>query len=139
MKNAKNTTTAAATAARVRTIMTAYEITEHLKIQTISEETRKGQQSIIYTSLLKVSHKDETKKMKIFIKRDSYDFQSEATISVWSTATESWNKVASIPCTKEHTYNRISVYSDDFETGHAAMRMKIEAGNLINLAAEIIF
>jgi len=139
MKNAKNTTTAAATAARVRTIMTAYEITEHLKIQTISEETRKGQQSIIYTSLLKISHKDETKKMKIFIKRDSYDSQSEATISVWSTATESWNKVASIPCTEAHTYNRISVYSDDFETGHAAMRMKIEAGNLINLAAEIIF
>ena len=138
MKNTKNTP-AAATAARVRTIMTAYEITEHLKIQTISEETRKGQQSIIYTSLLKISHKDETKKMKIFIKRDSYDFQSEATISVWSTATESWNKVASIPCTKEHIYYQVSIYGDDYSNGTAARRMKIEAGNLINLAAEIVF
>jgi uncharacterized membrane-anchored protein len=116
-----------------------YEITEHTKIEIINGETRKGRQEIIYTSLLKVSHKEVTKKMKIYIERDSYDHQSKATISVWSTATESWNEVASIPCTQEHIYYQINPYSNDFESGVAARRMKIEAGNLINLASEIVF
>lgn len=36
-------------------------------------------------------------KLKVFIKKDSYDFQSKATISVWSTDELKWNNLASIP------------------------------------------
>lgn len=138
MKNAKNTP-AAATAAKVREIMTAYEITENLTFQTITSGIRRGQQSIVFVEIFKMTHKGVTKKMKVDITRDAYDFQSHAKISIWNATTESWNEVAREACTKDSIFHKVNIYEQDPALQLAERRLRIVAGNLTNTAAEIVF
>ena len=116
-----------------------YEITENLTIEEITGVIRKGSQSVNYDSLLKVTHQGTTKKLKIEIKRDSYANQSYARIAIWSTTTESWNHVAGIACTESVLYYQINPYQSDPGLESAERKMKITRGNLINMAAEVIF
>ena len=53
----------------------------------------KGQQSINYTQIATMG----SFKIRIDIKRDSYDMQSHATASVFSMEKLDWNKIYSIP------------------------------------------
>lgn len=55
--------------------------------------TWKGQQSVNYRQIITL----ENFKVKLEIKRDSYDFQSSAVASVWSTESMEWKNVYSIP------------------------------------------
>jgi len=130
-------------AKKVQEILAAYEITEHLKVDEITGYVRRGSQSINYDSIVRVTHfsppQDVTKKLRIEIKRDSYDNQSHARISVWSTATESWSMVASLTVQDSRIFKAINPYEEDPGLVSAERRMKLIAGNLINTAAEVIF
>lgn len=130
-------------AAKLKKILTDYEITEHLKIEQITGAIRRGSQGIFYDSILKVTHfsppQDVTKKVKINIERDSYNSQSLAKISVWSAATESWNEVARLRPENSPVFDKINIYEDDPGLVSAERRMKIVAGTLLNTAAQVIF
>jgi len=131
------------TSAKIKKILTDYEITEHLKIEQITGAIRRGSQGIFYDSILKVTHfsppQDVTKKVKINIERDSYNSQSLAKISVWSAATESWNEGTRLLPQNSPGLDKINVYQDDPGLVSAERRMKIVTGTLINTAAEVIF
>lgn len=134
------------TSAKIKKILTDYEITEHLEIDQISASIRRvgvSSQSICYDAILKVTHlhppQDVTKKLKVEIKRDSISSQSYARISVWSATMECWNEVTRLLPQNSPVLDKINVYQDDPGLVSAERRMKIVAGTLINTAAEVIF
>jgi len=59
----------------------------------IDNKEYRGRQSRNLTRILKTGGH----KLRITIKRDSYDFQSSAKIELWSEAEGKWNFVHSIP------------------------------------------
>jgi ribosome biogenesis GTPase A len=48
-------------------------------------------------NLVRILKTENERKLRISIKRDSYDFQSHAKIELWSDAEGKWNFVHSIP------------------------------------------
>jgi hypothetical protein len=63
--------------------------------QRLSENYSNGTQSVNYTALYKILGE----KIRIKIKKDSYDFQSHAIAEIFqnSTAAKKWERLASIP------------------------------------------
>lgn len=68
-----------------------YQITTYT---VIDNKEYQGRQSHNLTRVLKTSN---GKKLRICIKRDSYDFQSYARIELWSEPEGKWNYVHNIP------------------------------------------
>jgi hypothetical protein len=65
-------------------------------IKSYSREFSNGTQSLNFKGVYQLGDL----KLAINIKRDSYDFQSYATITVWRPSDLSWSPVASIPYSK---------------------------------------
>jgi len=68
-------------------------------------EIGKGQQDVVYTELL--AH--QSHKLKIVIRRDSYDFQSAATVQVFDTGARRWNTLAELHYSKMLTPTKLHV------------------------------
>jgi len=60
----------------------------------IDNKEFRGRQSRNLTRILKIA---QGNRLRISIKRDSYDFQSHARIELWSETEGKWNFVHSIP------------------------------------------
>ena len=124
---------------KAKEILSAYEISEHLKVDEVTASTYRTSQTIHYSAIYKVTHKGVTKKLSIEIKRDHFDSQSHARVSVWSTAVEGWNQVASLTPANSITLKKIEFFAEDPNLVLAERRMRIIAGTLITTAAEVIF
>lgn len=74
-------------------------------MKTLHLEIGKGSQDVVYTELL--AH--QSHKLKIVIRRDSYDFQSAATIQVFDTGACRWNHLAELHYSKMLTPTKLHV------------------------------
>lgn len=68
-------------------------------MKTLHTEIGKGQQDVVYTELLAFG----LNKIKIVIRRDSYDFQSSAVAHVFDTGAQRWNPLAEVHYSKMAT------------------------------------
>ena len=75
------------------------------KLKRLHTELSKSSQSYHYTQLCEY----KGKKLRINIKRDSYDNQSYARIYIFKD--DEWNKLASIDSPNMRTLDSVSVYS----------------------------
>ena len=67
------------------------------KTTIISESAVRGYQSIDYTLILSLLIKDSFYKIKVSIKRDSYEQQSYAIGYIWNNNELMWHKIYEIP------------------------------------------
>lgn len=74
-------------------------------MKSLHTEIGKGQQDVVYTELL--DH--DSHKLKVVIRRDSYEFQSTATIQVFDTSARCWNPLAELHYSKMLTPTKLHV------------------------------
>lgn len=111
-------------------------------LQIIEEKFVNGSQSIEMIGLYRL----KGLKLKVHIDRDSYDFQSSATVLVWKESDLKWNIVASVHHNDMKVchgwLNGHSVFYQtkrDALTDHDRMLFKLDKDKLISLANEILF
>lgn len=93
------------------------------KLKPLYEEHGKGSQDLTYEAVYSIaSHwpagqaKPVPKRVRIRIRRDSYDFQSYALAEVWSVALDKWEVIASIH------YSQMISLADTYHSGADKMR-----------------
>jgi hypothetical protein len=85
-------------------------------IKTIEENYFKGSQSINYKCILRFNGK----KLMIEIKKDSYDAQSYARVSIWSDASLTWNFLDNIP------YSQMKLVTDNVSYVRGTEDLKVK-------------
>ena len=72
---------------------------DSITFTTINEQFGKGQQDVTYVAIIatRAVPGDAGCRLRIDIRRDTYDFQSHARIEVWSKAQTKWEFLGSIP------------------------------------------
>lgn len=114
-----------------------------MKKSIIHEKIFNGSQSVNYTGLWKISESGQTQKLRVLIKRDSYDSQSYAKVQLWDGS--QWNFVTSLDWDKSKSkgifnYDNVSEFEVTRRNGLDARELlNKDAQQLIDLAAEIIY
>lgn len=67
-----------------------------MKFDLHHEEKATGQQDVHYCGFYKATANGTAHKLRVQVRRDSYDFQSWATVEVWSNALSRWENIGSI-------------------------------------------
>ena len=95
-------------------------------------------QSHYLNSILQVTQGTTAHKLKVHIRRNAYDFQSEATVKIWNQATLSWNFVASLPYNGEEKAATFNCSYIDPITRFQPLALQDET-RLIKKATAVIF
>lgn len=93
----------------------------------ISKSYTQGQQSHEYQEVLSI----DDVKLRLFIKRDAYEFQSYAYIEAFSKADLKWNSIHSIP------YQEIKMKTSYVSPANAAS-FKADRDELVRVATELL-
>lgn len=101
-------------------------------LKAIEVKTWKGQQSVHYRQLANLADF----KIRIDIKRDSYDMQSHATLSVFRSADLEWKVIYSIPYPQMASLKTTSPHSMDPQ---GADKFAADVRTLIDGAIQILF
>ena len=99
-----------------------------MKVIVIDETCINGRQSIDFNGIYEVAKH----KLKISIKRDSYDFQSKGHISIWNPTELKWNNVYSIP------YQKLGCLASNAYGAARKEMFKEDIDKLIDKAKQII-
>ncbi len=108
--------------------------------ETIQEKVFKGTQSLNFTGIYKVNGPRDLapEKFKVEIKRDSYDFQSYAKVSVWNE-TNGWMHVASLNFKECESSAIFSQTKPDDLTVEGIDFLGTDTEELLEMAKEIVF
>lgn len=107
-------------------------------LEAIDEKFSNGTQSVRFSGIYRISYLDyPIEKVKVSLKRDSYDFQSYAQISVWTK--KKWSYVTSLAWEKTETKG-IFYQKNALSLNYQEKEMiRQDTYELIDLAAKIIF
>lgn len=109
--------------------------------KTIQEKVTRGSQSVNFTGIYNLKRAIQgtkvEKKVRVLIKRDSYDNQSYAKIQVWDH-NQGWNFVTSLDFTTAHSHG-IFAYESAIQKPQVIDALGNDTEELIELATEIIF
>lgn len=106
-------------------------------IKMITEKLYNGSQSILFEGIYKVSVENVTHKIRVLIKRDSYDMQSHAKAQFWSGS--EWNHIVSLEWDKTKSKELFCYKKVDEFTESEKIRIMADKKELIELTKEIIF
>ena len=103
-----------------------------------SKYYNRQQQSLNFEGLFKIKHKDQTAKVRVLIKIDSYDFQSYATIDTWD-GQKGWLATASLNWKDTNVRDIFNQKEAENLTTHEFRLFEQDTNTLLQLAKEIIF
>lgn len=101
------------------------------KVQTLDERTWQGSQSWNFEGVYRLIGSPH--KLRVSIKRDSYNAQSHARIEIWSQAELKWNFVRALPWEQTTTFGTFA-YQNSAPTAEFAT----DTQELLELAADIV-
>lgn len=107
------------------------------EIMEILENLYNGRQSVVFEGICKITKEKINKKIRILIKKDSYDFQSYAKIQYWDGS--EWKHVTSLDWNKTKSKELFHNKNVDELTTLERSHITSDKNELIKIAEEIIF
>ena len=107
--------------------------------EVIQERLYNGPQSINFEGIYKIKEERFTAKLRVLIKRDSYDSQSCAEVQSWGGSDKGWVFVASLDITECDSHQLFYQTKAENLKGQEIDWIGTDTDQLIELAKEIIF